>query len=100
MTMRIARICALMLALPGMASCTGTIGPGPVPIAPGTFYMSIALSQSLGADAARQQAETRADRYCGRNGGAILDAQTVPGSEAGSSSLDVVFRCGESAAAR
>jgi hypothetical protein len=86
----------LFLAMIG-ASLAGCAGGAPVPLTPGTYYVSITLNESRGESDARIRAEENARRYCGRfdRDTEILDSRLMNGEGSQSASLDLIFRCGD-----
>lgn len=79
--------------LPLVASCAGT---SPVPIAPGTFFVSVPVTAERGVEAARILATANAHRHCDREDRVteILDVQHTPGDAGMPEAIDLVFRCG------
>jgi hypothetical protein len=79
------------------AVLTGCAGGAPVPLTPGTYYVSIALSRSGSESAARNQAEENANNYCDKDGRKteILDSKIIDAEGAAGPSLDLIFRCTE-----
>ncbi len=84
----------ISLALTG-ALLSGCASGAPVPLTPGTYYVSIALSEDRNEAAARAQAEENAYRHCVFRGltPEILDSRVIEGADGQSDSLDLIFRC-------
>nr|TFG55560.1 MAG: hypothetical protein E4H34_00230 [Hyphomicrobiales bacterium] len=85
---------SVSFSVPLLAGCAGG---APVPLTPGTYYVSIALSESRGETDARMRARENADRHCDRydRKSEILDSRIMEGEGGQAASLDLIFRCGE-----
>jgi hypothetical protein len=80
----------------GLAACAGT---APVPIAPGTFFVSVPITPERDEAAARALATGNAEEHCDRRRRAadILDEQFTPAHDGMPDAIDLVFRCGDTA---
>lgn len=67
-----------------------------MPLTPGTYYVSIYITERRDEEAARVLAEENAVQYCGSRdmSSEILDSQIMPSEDGARVSLDLIFRCG------
>ncbi|MEE8438388.1 MAG: hypothetical protein V3S07_02290 [Micropepsaceae bacterium] len=84
---------SLALAAGLLSSCASG---APVPLTPGTYYVSIAMSDDRNEAVARAQAEENADRHCNFRdlSPEILDSRVIESPDGQKDSLDLIFRCG------
>jgi len=85
------RACAIAVVCL-LAACAGT---APVPIAPGTFFISVPITQERDEAAARALARENAEDHCVRRRlpTEILDVQFTPAHDGMPDAIDLVFRC-------